>query len=103
MVPLIRLTASRALMSGYANLRSVTLLASVAAAAIIACNVWLVMWAIDNAHGFGTLIVVATLAVAALASLVHIAIVPLRTSAAIGYTSVDAPPPGGRSRQSQPL
>ena len=103
MVPLIRLTASREVMGAYANRRSVTLLASVAAAAIIACNVWLVMSAIGNGHGFGTLIVVSALAGAALALLVHIAIVPLRTSAAIGCTSLDVPLPGGRSPQSRPL
>ena len=102
-VPLIRFTASREVMGAYANRRSLTLLASGAAALILACNGWLVIAGLGDRADRVTLVVVATVGAAAIGLLVFVALVPLRTRGADDASSLDRTRRDDRASQYQPL
>jgi manganese transport protein len=78
LVPLIRFTAARDVMGAYANARTVTLVAMVAAALIIACNAWLVMQTIGADLPPALIVGLGVLAAGGLALLGYLAFVPLR-------------------------
>jgi manganese transport protein len=77
-VPLIRFSRSRELMGAYAARWPVTLLAIVAAVAIIACNAWLIVQTLGEELRGIWLIGAGALAVGAVALLAYIALAPLR-------------------------
>jgi manganese transport protein len=102
MVPLVRLTASRAVMGPYANRRAITLLAAVAAAVIIACNGWLVVATLGTGLGTATFVLLAALGGAGLVLLGYVAVVPLRLSE-LHETASHCASPHVRSARYQPL
>jgi manganese transport protein len=79
LVPLIRFTADRALMGRHANPRPVTAIAWAAAAAVTGCNAWLVARLLPPAGGLAQA-ALGLLALAGLALLAWLALVPLRTA-----------------------
>jgi len=104
LVPLIRFTAAREVMGAYANSRAITALASVAAAMIIVCNVWLVMQTLSGHLPPSLVVVVAALGVAGLALLAYLAFAHLRPSDhALIEPLRDVVAREGRSAQCQPL
>jgi len=78
LVPLVRFTASHALMGAYANARIVTIAAWIASALVIACNGWLVVQTLGGDLAPLWMAFLSTIGVAALALLVYLALVPLR-------------------------
>ena len=104
LVPLIRFTASREMMGAYANSRTITAFASIAALLIIACNGWLVVQTIGANHGLMATACLALLGAGALAVLGYLALTPLRSGEA-GTSEVSPAPATGNatSAQYQPL
>ena len=84
LVPLIRLTSSRRLMGAYVNSRGITMVASIAAAMVIACNGWLVMQTVIESVPPAWMTLASVLALGAVGLLAYLAIVPLR---AVGLSS----------------
>ena len=78
LVPLIRFTASRAVMGAYVNARTITGAAAIAAALVIACNAWLVVQTITDHVPPALMAVALAVGIAAVALLAYLAVTPLR-------------------------
>ena len=78
LVPLIRFTASRAVMGAYVNARTITGAAAIAAALVIACNAWLVVQTITDHLPPALMAMALVLGFAAAALLAYLAVTPLR-------------------------
>lgn len=78
LVPLIRFTAARRMMGAYANRPTITALASIAAALVIACNAWLVVDTIADRLPAGMVAAAVGLCAGALLLLAYLAFAPLR-------------------------
>ena len=100
LVPLIRFTASREMMGAYANSRTITAFASIAALLIIACNGWLVVQTIGANHGLMATACLALLGAGALALLGYLALTPLRSGEA-GTSEVSPAPATGNATSAQ--
>jgi manganese transport protein len=84
LVPLIRFTSSRRVMGAYVNGRGIMIVASIAAAMVIACNGWLVMQTVNESVPPAWMMLASVLAIGAIGLLAYLAIVPLR---AVGLSS----------------
>jgi manganese transport protein len=78
LVPLIRFTASRAVMGAYVNARTITGAAAIAAALVIACNAWLVVQTVTDHLPPALMAMALVTGVAAVALLAYLAVTPLR-------------------------
>ena len=78
LVPLIRFTASRAVMGAYVNARTITGAAAIAAALVIACNAWLVVQTITDHLPPALMAMALVVGIAAAALLAYLAVSPLR-------------------------
>ena len=104
LVPLIRLTSSRRLMGAYVNSRGITMVASIAAAMVIACNGWLVMQTVIESVPPAWMTLASVLALGAVGLLAYLAIVPLRFVRATSAEPTRQPTGSdGRSAECQPL
>jgi manganese transport protein len=104
LVPLIRFTATRDVMGAYANARTITAFASIAALLIIGCNAWLIVETVGADRGALATACLAMLGVGALAFLAYLALTPLRVGET-GASEASRDPPTGNapSAQCQPL
>jgi len=104
LVPLIRLTSSRRLMGAYVNSRGITIVASIAAAMVIACNGWLVMQTVIESVPPAWMTLASVLALGAVGLLAYLAIVPLRfVRATSAEPTRQTTGSDGRSAECQPL
>jgi manganese transport protein len=78
LVPLIRFTASRAVMGAYVNARTITGAAAIAAALVIACNAWLVVQTVTDHLPPALMAMALVTGFAAVALLAYLAVTPLR-------------------------
>jgi manganese transport protein len=78
LVPLIRFTASRAVMGAYVNARTITGAAAIAAALVIACNAWLVVQTVTDHLPPALMAMALVTGSAAVALLAYLAVTPLR-------------------------
>jgi manganese transport protein len=78
LVPLIRFTASRAVMGAYVNARTITGAAAIAAALVIACNAWLVVQTVTDHLPPALMAMALVPGFAAVALLAYLAVTPLR-------------------------
>ena len=104
LVPLIRFTSSPRVMGAYVNGRGITIVASIAAAMVIACNGWLVMQTVAESVPPGWMTLASGLALGAVGLLGYLAVVPLRS---IGESSAkpmrETPRSDEQSPECQPL
>jgi manganese transport protein len=78
LVPLVRFTASRAVMGAYVNARTITGAAAIAAALVIACNAWLVVQTVTDHLPPALMAMALVTGSAAVALLAYLAVTPLR-------------------------
>jgi manganese transport protein len=78
LVPLIRFTASCAVMGAYVNARTITGVAAIAATLVIACNAWLVVQTITDHLPPALMAMALVVGIAAVALLAYLAVTPLR-------------------------
>ena len=78
LVPLIRFTASCAVMGAYVNARTITGVAAIAATLVIACNAWLVVQTITEHLPPALMAMALVVGIAAVALLAYLAVTPLR-------------------------
>ena len=102
LVPLVRFTSSRRVMGARASGPFVTVLATLAAAVVIACNAWLVVQTLGSASGALSLVFGVAFA-AALALLAYLSLAPLRMREQAGAITPDRVSAEQLSPEQRPL